>query len=303
MKTIACGLGVLCSAYTALSCANFSGTGTRLNGGSVHTSRRTGVAVLRHALLRNPRPDGIHLETSLRGATNFNDRSDYSVALMYAGRSAEAVERLEQLEKEKPGEYFIAANLGTAYELSGKNAEALQWIREGIRRNPDSHQGTEWLHVRILEAKIAQQHDPDYLKQHSVLELSPQDIGQQLVFGEVKISTSQLAMAIEYQLGERLQFVKPPDPAVASLLFDYAALEAATRTLESARGVLQMALEYGYPADKVQPLLKVYDRRILVRNISGYAAYALIATTFLALLYLLYKRKIFVLSSRELKPA
>ena len=281
----------------------YFGTGTKLNGESVHTSRRTGVAVLRHALLRNPQPDGIHLESSLRGATNFNDRSDYSVALMYAGRSAEAVERLEQLEKEKPGEYFIAANLGTAYELSGKNEEALQWIREGIRRNPDSHQGTEWLHARILEAKIAQQRDPDYFKQHSVLELSPQDIGQQLVFGEVKISTSQLAMAIEYQLGERLQFVKPPDPAVASLLFDYAALEAATRTLESAWGVLQMALEYGYPADKIQPLLKVYDRRILMRNISEYAAYALIAATFLALLYLLYKRKIFVLSSRELKPA
>ena len=281
----------------------YFGTGTKLNGESVHTSRRTGVAVLRHALLRNPQPDGIHLESSLRGATNFNDRSDYSVALMYAGRSAEAVERLEQLEKEKPGEYFIAANLGTAYELSGKNEEALQWIREGIRRNPDSHQGTEWLHARILEAKIAQQRDPDYFKQHSVLELSPQDIGQQLVFGEVKISTSQLAMAIEYQLGERLQFVKPPDPAVASLLFDYAALEAATRTLESAWGVLQMALEYGYPADKIQPLLKVYARRILMRNISEYAAYALIASTFLALLYLLYKRKIFVLSSRELKPA
>ncbi len=110
-------------------------------------------------------------------------------------------------------------------------------------------------------------------------------------------------MAIEYQLSERLQFVKPPDPAVASLLFDYAALEAATRTLESAWGVLQMALEYGYPADKIQPLLKVYARRILMRNISEYAAYALIAATFLALLYLLYKRKIFVLSSRELKPA
>lgn len=27
----------------------------------------------------------------------------------------------------------------------------MRWIREGIRRNKDAHEGTEWLHVRILE--------------------------------------------------------------------------------------------------------------------------------------------------------
>ena len=243
------------------------------------------------------------MEADLRGATNFNDRSDYAVALMYLGRSAEAVMLLEKLEKEKPGEYFVAANLGTAYELAGKNDEALRWIQEGIRRNPDSHEGTEWLHARILQAKIAQQSDPDYFKKHSVLELQPQDISQQLVFGEIKLSTRQLAEAIEYQLGERLQFVKPPDPSVASLLFDYAAIEAATRTLESAKGVLQMGLEYGYPADKVQPLLKLNDRRIAWRKITQYGSYGLIVAGFVALLYLLYKRGIFVLSSNDLKRA
>ncbi len=301
MKTIACSLGVLCFAYTALSCANFSGKGTKYNGESASTSRRTGVTMLRHAMLKNHQPDGQKIEVKLRGATNFNDRSDYSVALMYLGRSGEAVDRLEQLEKEKPGEYFIAANLGTAYELSGKNKEALRWIREGIRRNPDSHQGTEWLHARILEAKIAQQSDPDYFKKHSVLELSPPSIGQQLTFGDVKLSTAELTGAIEYQLSERLQFVKPPDPSVASLLFDYAAIEAATRTLESAKGVLQMSLEYGYPADKIQPLVKLYDRQIAWRKTKGYALYGMLGVAFVALLYLLYQGKIFVLSSRDLK--
>lgn len=241
------------------------------------------------------------MEASLRGATNFNDRSDYSVALMYLGRSPEAVELLQQLEKEKSGQYFIAANLGTAYELSGDNEDALRWINEGIRRNPDSHEGTEWLHAKILEAKIAQQKDPNYFKKHSVLELQPQTLGEDLSIGQQNISRKKLAEAIQYQLAERLQFVKPPDPAVASLLFDYAAIEAVSTTLESAKSILEMAMEYGYPSDKVQPLVNLYDRRIAWRKTKQYAFYGLIGVGFLALLYLLYKRGIFVLSSRDLK--
>lgn len=46
------------------------------------------------------------MEAELRGSTNFNDRSDYSVALMYLGRSQEAVQLLETLENEKPGKIF-----------------------------------------------------------------------------------------------------------------------------------------------------------------------------------------------------
>src|SRR5258708_7777149 len=148
-------------------------TGTKYNGDSVSTGKG-GTWHLRSALKADRRPDGVKMEVELRGATNFNDRSDYSVALMFLGRSEEAVTLLNQLEKEKPGEYFIAANLGTAYELSGNNEEALKWIKEGIHRDPTSHEGTEWLHVKILEAKITQEKDPHYFKTHSVLELQPE---------------------------------------------------------------------------------------------------------------------------------
>ena len=217
------------------------------------------------------------MEASLRNSTNFNDRSDYSIALMYLGRSKEAVDLLQSLEKEQPGHYFVAANLGTAYELTGNNENAAHWIAEGIRRNPDSHEGTEWLHLKILEAKIAQQKDPDYFKKHSVLELTPQEMTDETPIGKEKISAEKLAEAIEHQLGERMQFVKPPDPAVASLLFDYAAIEAGTRTLESAKQMLRMAVNYGYPEDKVQPLIKLYDHRIAMRKVGQYSFYTFIA--------------------------
>ena len=157
---------------------------------------------------------------ALADSTNFNERSDYAVGLVFVGRTKEALEILQKLEREKPGSYFVAANLGTTFELLGNNEEALRWIREGIRRNPGSHEGTEWLHAKILEAKIAQEKDPDYFKKHSVLELDPEHASMAMTVDGRSFSPQSLADAINYQLRERMQFVKPPDPAVASLLFD-----------------------------------------------------------------------------------
>ncbi len=241
------------------------------------------------------------MEGDLRSSTNFDDRSDYSVALMYLGRYKEAVELLQKLEKENPGQYFIAANLGTAYELSGNNEEALHWIKEGIHRNPDSHKGTEWLHARILETKIAQEKDADYFKKHSVLELQAEDIGGSVTIDGQKFSSKEVADAIQYQLEERLQFVKPPNDVVANLLYDYAAIEAATATLESAEKLLQMAVEYGYPSEKVQPLIKLYDEKIAWRKTKQIGTYILLGIAAIGLLVILYKRGIFVISSRDLK--
>lgn len=241
------------------------------------------------------------MEADLRNSTNFNDQSDYSVALMYLGHDKEAVELLKKLEAEKPGQYFIAANLGTAYELSGNNDEALKWIKEGIRRNPDSHMGTEWLHAKILEAKIACEKDPNYLKLHPIFGLQAETIGRQINVDGRSFSTKEVAAAIQYQLQERLQFVKPPDPIVASLLFDYAAIEAATATLESAEQLLQMAVEFGYPSEQVQPLIKLYDGKIAWRKTKQTVEYFLLGAAAIGVLIELYKRGIFVISSRDLK--
>jgi tetratricopeptide (TPR) repeat protein len=249
--------------------------------------------------LEHPRVDGEKMEAELRGSTKFNDRSDYAVALLYLGRSGEAVQILESLEEEKPGDYVVAANLGTAYELAGDNDRALRWIKEGIRRNPNAHDGSEWLHAKILEAKIAQQKDAAFFEKHSVLELQPARIGKKVLIGEQHLSSEKLAQDIEYQLTERLQFVKPPDAAVASLLFDFAAIDAVTHSLESAKTVLQLALDYGYPASKVQPLLKQFDQRIMVGNIELYGFVAVIGVSIVWLLVYLYKRRIFVISSRD----
>ena len=74
--------------------------------------------------------------------------------LIYAGNYAAARVLLQKAETLSPDDYSIAANLGTACELLGDDAEALRWITEAVRRNPDSHRGTEWVHILVLKAKL-----------------------------------------------------------------------------------------------------------------------------------------------------
>lgn len=238
------------------------------------------------------------MERDYQNSTNFDDRCDHAVAKIYLGQYQEAVELFKQLEKEKPGEYSVAANLGTAYELCGKNEDALKWIKEGMQRNHFSHHGTEWLHAKILEAKIAGE---SYFSQHqTVLGLDAKTMGNSISVDAQTYTAKEVAEAIQYQLRERVQFVKPKDQVVAALLFDYAAVEAATTTLESAQKLLTLSAEYGYPMDKIQPLMKQYDKKILWRKTKQRGMYVLLAMVVIGGLWYLHKRGIFVLSSKDL---
>jgi tetratricopeptide (TPR) repeat protein len=183
---------------------------------------------------------------------DFKHRSDYAVALLHLGRIPEAIEILEQVEQDQPGEYIVAANLGTAYELNGENEKALEWINQGIERNPASHNGSEWLHVKILETKLKMAADPDWLKTHSVLGI---DFGSEPGLSDPEIDflgpdgkrleLEKIASDVEYQLSERLKFIPPQEPIVGDLLFDLANLIALTDVVEHAIPMYEFAEEYG----------------------------------------------------------
>src|SRR5688572_8835547 len=63
------------------------------------------------SLIPTPRPPQPKTEE------RYKARSDQAATLVYKGETAKAIEILTEVEKEKPGEYIVAANLGTAYEL------------------------------------------------------------------------------------------------------------------------------------------------------------------------------------------
>lgn len=236
-----------------------------------------------------------------------DSRSDLAVSLIHLGRVKEAVALLEDLEDKRPGFYFTAANLGTAYELSGENEKALKWIKECVERNHESHYGTEWLHVKILEAKLGLESDPDWLKKNSVLgadfrgESDPrQSKGLTRDYISRQKSLAEIEAALVYQLHERLEFVKPPDPTVADLLFDLSNLLALTRTPEHADAIHELSLSYN-PVQDVLVSIRQADKGLTQKSATPtpapsrvyllYAALGVAALLTAAGFYLLIRRR------------
>jgi hypothetical protein len=158
-----------------------------------------------------------------------------------------------------------------------------------VKRNPGAHEGTEWLHVRILEAKLALASDPAWLTTHSVLGL---DFGSAATpafptqWPQGRYVPSTLA-ALRYQLRERIAFVAPPDPIIADLVADYARLVALDAVIEQALPIYDLALAY-HPAraDAVKrqrdTLAAIVERRELHETLRLWgpvaAAFAVVGT-------------------------
>jgi tetratricopeptide (TPR) repeat protein len=163
------------------------------------------------------------LEQEYAKKPTLENSNDLAVARILTGKYDAAVALLRETDQKFPGSAKVAANLGSALDLLGQDEDALEWIREGVKRDAGEHQGSEWLHARILEAKIALKKDPKWLEKNRVLNL---DFGT----GEVPVApeilpvekgklkgVEQLLEQISYQTHERTQFVRPPDAILGDL--------------------------------------------------------------------------------------
>jgi len=207
-----------------------------------------------------------------RAKPDFANLTDLGILLVYQGQYAQAIRLFLTIELRYPRHHETAANLGTALELAGHDAPALQWIRIGIQRNAREHYGSEWLHARILEAKIATAKDPTYLDHHSVAGIT---FDQTLVpelprampagnNGE-PVKPWELNSALSYQLYERTGFVKPRDPIVANLLLDWATLNLAGGPVENADVLYDLAVTYGAKPDALMRNRQGYIKRVLAQ--------------------------------------
>lgn len=208
----------------------------------------------------------VTLTNSLDKSSNYQDASDLAVAHVYLGKIDRAIELLENAEKWHPGDYRIAANLGTAYELAGRNKDALIWIQKGIRRNKEAHNGSEWVHTNLLLAKIGMASDSDWLMRNSVtgLDFGHADLPSYSADDSTDncpLDPSDVRANLEYQLLERRQFVPGPDPIVAALMFDLANATVITHTAEDALPIYQVARDLGF-----------HDQQLLNRRISALEA-------------------------------
>lgn len=169
----------------------------------------------------------------LQSKADYKLLSDYALFLVKGGKVQEALVIFEALAEAYPDEYSIAANLGTTYELSGNNEKALEYIQKGLKLNPDSHGGSEWIHVQLLRAKIALEKDPAYLYTHTILNLNKKQEESETVRKQLYT-----------QLRERFPFCKGPDPVMADLFTDLGDCYLHSLSFEHAKGLYQVAKIY-----------------------------------------------------------
>lgn len=178
----------------------------------------------------------------------FKSTTDYGLFLVYDKQYEEAESLFRKVATQWPQEYAAAANLGTILEINGKNEEALQWIKRSLEINPTAHQGSEWIHVKILEAKI---HPEMALDSKALLEID---------FGTEAMPTTKMDRRslknfqkhLFYQLNERISFIPPQDRQIAALMFELGNATLAAGPPQKAFAIYQLAQTYGC----VDPLLK-----------------------------------------------
>jgi tetratricopeptide (TPR) repeat protein len=212
------------------------------------------------------------LEKAHARKPTLENSNDLGVALLLSGRTDEAVALFRETEKKFPDSARVAANLGSALELQGKYDEALEWIREGIVRDVSLHKGSEWLHERVLKARVVMPYDPKWFDRESVIGLDFGDgevpvAPEILPFEKGKLKGAQdLLRQVDYQLLERTKYSKPPDPVIGNLFASGGDLVIASGLslldggTEDAKRYYESALEYGAPrADLVRKRLARYE--------------------------------------------
>jgi tetratricopeptide (TPR) repeat protein len=197
------------------------------------------------------------LNEKLKKEKSYTVLSDYSVVLMKLGKYKEALEILRVLYDRYPSEYQLASNLGTAYELNGVNDSALKYIRRGMLLNPQDHEGSEWIHAKILEMKLNLKVDPNHLQKNALLDLNEKQKRDSIVLQQINI-----------QLKERVPFSPGPDPIMAALFTDMGDISANIRSIEYARAYYLIAQNY-YGGDKAILGPKIREMQKLM---SSYAA-------------------------------
>jgi tetratricopeptide (TPR) repeat protein len=137
----------------------------------------------------------------LRAVPNESDPawwSDWSGAYLRLGEAAEAVKILEPLTNRFATNYAIHANLGTAYHLLGRYAEAEREIARDLEINPDAHFGLEKYHLALLEYLMR---DEEYRLRHVYVDefTSPflTEYGLEVYFRNVAVSNENEAAVLD----------------------------------------------------------------------------------------------------------
>lgn len=171
---------------------------------------------------------------------NFKTWSDIALNLMKLGDADSSVNILRPLVKKHPKEYNLLANLGTAYELTDQLDSALKYISLGFEKNPDSHRGTEWVHILILESKIKAKQRQDWMTSNEIITV--EQLKEKEPAG--RHASDKVNRAIMYQLHTRAPFTPAPNKVMANILETLGDYNAKYGAYENAILAYAYALNY-----------------------------------------------------------
>ena len=203
------------------------------------------------------------LDSLYRKTKKIEYLSDKGYVLVIQGKYKEALNLYLSIEKTHPNRYSTASNLGTIYELLGDNVNALKWIKRSVAISPDSHNGSEWLHIKILEAKI----NPSNIRGDFFIKT---DFGKfDRPVSDLSVNQSQkLINSIYYQLNERMSFIKSEDPIIGLLLFELGNLSMLESKYDDANEIFKIAKDYGHESDLLERRISFTNGVLFAKAIS-----------------------------------
>ncbi|GAA3509547.1 hypothetical protein GCM10022393_22640 [Aquimarina addita] len=216
---------------------------TLLTGEVVHKERSSGLVWTRDIDTQKLKEISNHLLQSYERSDSIEYFSDYAATLIYLGEYQKAKKIYQEIEQKSPNLYTTASNLGTIYELINKPDTALAWIKKSVTLNPNSHGGSEWIHIKILEYKISKSDDFST----SILGLDFGDNPSPM--NPHAYELRKLEEDIKHQLKERLTFIKPPNKIIGALYFDLGNIIAQTKDVQAAMESYHEAKKYGFESE------------------------------------------------------
>jgi tetratricopeptide (TPR) repeat protein len=176
------------------------------------------------------------------GNADYKTWSDVAVNLMKIGKADSSIKILLPLIDERPNEYNLIANLGTCYELTDKLDSALKYISKGLEINAGSHYGSEWIHVKILEAKIKQKNNARWMITNEIVNLK--DLVSNLDSAAIRHKLHKINNDFFFQIRTRAPFTPAPNRTLGNLLITLGDFNAKHGTYENALLAYVYALEF-----------------------------------------------------------
>jgi tetratricopeptide (TPR) repeat protein len=190
-------------------------------------------------------------------SNNDDIHTDLGAYMIYDGRYQAAIDYMHAYVKLKSSNYSFCSNIGVAHELVGNLDSALYFTQKGLDINPNSHGGSEWIHIKILEAEIAISKDKNWLESNSIFDFPIAKDSVPTVFPkdfDIK--------AFVYQCGDQLEersfFVRKEnqDPVFSQVILYYA--DAIAREFD----IKNCLKTYELAADHDNSLRGIVNKRI-----------------------------------------